>query len=109
MVEENLIKRLMASIKCSVCGQHYEVDNINVLGHSQDLWFLRALCSACHAQCLVAAVIKESEALEVVTDLTEAELDRFRNAGMLTTDDVLDMHNFLKNFNGDFARLLSQQ
>jgi len=100
---------LMASIKCSVCGQHYEVDSINVLGHSQDLWFLRALCSACHAQCLVAAVVKESEMLEVITDLTEAELDKFRNESGLTADDALDMHNFLKDFKGNFSQLFSQR
>jgi len=104
-VEDGLIKRLMASIKCSLCGQGYEVDNIDVLGHHEDLWFLSVLCPACHARCLVAAVIKEGRVPEVTTDLTEAELDRFRNMSRVTTDDVLDMHNFLKDFNGDPARL----
>ena len=42
MLEENLIKKLMASMKCNVCGQHYEADNIEVLGHEENLWFLRA-------------------------------------------------------------------
>ena len=89
LVEENLIKRLMASIKCSVCGQCYEVDDIDVLDHREDLWFLRVICSACHDQCLVAAVIKEGKVSEVITDLTEAELDRFRDVGELTADEVL--------------------
>jgi len=108
-VEEGLIKRLMASIKCGVCGQRYEVDNINVLGHHEDLWFLSALCPACHARCLVAAVIREGRVPEVTTDLTEAELDRFKNMSRVTTDDVLDMHNLLKGFDGDFSRLFSQE
>ncbi|MCL0091955.1 hypothetical protein M1N59_01680 [Dehalococcoidales bacterium] len=106
----DLIKRLIASIKCGVCGQHYEVGNIDVLGHHEDLWFLRVFCSACRAQCLVAAVIKkESRLPEVITDLTEAELDKFKNAGMLSADEVLDMHHFLKDFDGDFSRLFSQK
>ena len=109
MVEENLIKRLIASIKCDVCGQCYEVDNIDVLDHREDLWFLRIICSACHAQCLVAAVIKEDKVTEVITDLTEAELDGFRNASILTSDDVLDIHNFLKEFDGDFSGFFSQK
>ncbi len=108
-MEEGLIKRLMTSIKCGVCGQCYEIDNIGVLGHRQDLWFLRASCSACRTQCLVAAVIGEESEPEVITDLTEAELDRFRDAGRLSADEVLDMHNFLKGFDGDFSRLLSQK
>ena len=108
-MEEGLIKRLMASIKCGVCGQRYEIDNINVLGHQEDLWFLSALCPACHARCLVAAVIREGRVPEVTTDLTEAELDRFRNMNGVTTNEVLDMHNFLKDFDGDFSWLFSQE
>ena len=104
-MEEGLIKRLMSSIKCGVCGQRYEVDDINVLGHQEDLWFLSALCPACHTRCLVAAVIREGKVPELITDLSEAELDRFRNDVQLTADEMLDMHNFLKDFDGDFSRL----
>ena len=109
LVEENLIRRLIASTKCSVCGQHYEPDNISILGHQEELWFLRVSCSACHTQYLVAAIIKEDRMPELVIDLTEAELDRFRNMDVPAADEMLDMHNFLKNFNGDFSWLFSQR
>jgi len=108
-VEEGLIKKLMASIKCGVCGQHYEVANIDVLGHQESLWFLKAFCPACHTQCLVAAVIKEDRPPEVITDLTKAELDKFEDMGVLTADDMLDMHNFLKDFSGDYFQLFNQE
>ena len=107
-MEERLIKRLMASIKCNSCGQHYEVCNIEVLGHREDLWFLRVLCSACHTQCLVAAVVKEGRMLEAVTDLVEAELAKFGD-NVIEADDVLSMHSFLKDFDGDFSQLFGQK
>lgn len=107
-MEETFIKRLMASTKCGICGQRYEIDNINVLSHHENLWFLRTHCSACHTQCLVAAVVKEDRAPKVITDLTRAELDRFKNMGVVTADEVLEIHNFLKDFNGDFSRLFSR-
>jgi len=108
-MEENLIKRFMTSIKCSVCGQRYEVDNVKVLGHQEDLWFLSVFCSACQTQCLVAAVVKEGRMPKVTTDLTEAELDRFKKLDKLTADEVLDMHSFLKGFDGDFFQLFGQK
>ena len=108
-MEERLIKRLMASIKCGNCGQCYEVGNINVLGHQEDLWFLWAICSACQTQYLVAAVNKEGRLPEIITDLTEAELDRFKDLDRIRVDDVLDMHNFLKDFDGDFPRHFRQR
>ena len=108
-MKENLIKRLMTSVKCGVCGQGYEVDNVNVLGHQEDMWFLSAFCPACHTRYLVAAVIKEGKVPEVITDLTEAELDKFRKMGRVTADEVLDVHSFLKGFDGDFSQLFSQK
>ena len=106
-MEEGLIKSLMASMKCGACGQRYEVGDINILGHHEGLWFLSVICPACHTRCLVAAVLREGKTTEVITDLTEAELDKFKNVGTLTADDVLDMHNFLKDFDGEFSRLFS--
>jgi len=104
-MEERLLKRLMTSIKCSFCGQQYEAANIEVLEHSEELWFLRVLCSVCHTQCLVAAVIREDKMPEVVTDLTEAEQDKFAAVDVVRADDLLNIHNFLKDFDGDFSRL----
>lgn len=104
-MEDGLIKKLIASIKCGSCGQHYEEGNIDVIEHREELWFLRVLCSSCHVKCLVAAIIREDKKAEVITDLTEAELDGFMGAAGVMGDDILDMHNFLKDFDGDFPRL----
>jgi hypothetical protein len=107
-MEESLIKRLIASIKCGSCGQYYQEDNIDVIEHSDELWFLRVFCSSCYTRCLVAAIIGEDKKAKVITDLTEAELDRFKDVDRVRVDDVLDMHNFLKDFDGDFPRLFWQ-
>ena len=109
MVNEGVIKKLMSSVKCALCGQHYKEDSIKIIGHQENLWFLGVSCSACHSRSLVAAVIKEDRAPEIITDLTEAEQEKFSNAGRLTADEMLDIHNFLKNFDGDFSRLFSRQ
>lgn len=108
-MEESLIKRLIASVKCGVCGQRYGLENISILGHRQDLWYMGARCSACRTRSLVAVVVKEDRVREVITDLTDTELDKFRDIGVLTADDVLDMHNFLKEFRGDFSQLLNRE
>ena len=109
MLNESVIKKLISSIKCTICGQRYDEDGIKILGHKEDLWFLDVSCSACHNQCLVAAAIKEERAPEVITDLTEAELEKFRNADVLTANEVLDMHNFLADFEGNFSVLFSHK
>ena len=108
-MEESFIKELMAAIKCGVCGQYYGADDISVLAHEDTLWFLRASCSACDTQCLVAAIISKDDVVEVITDLNETEQDKFGSAEGLTADDVLNIHHFLKDFDGDFTRLFDQR
>ena len=108
-MEEKLIKKLITSIRCSVCGRSYGNGNIKILGRHENLWLLKALCPACHTQYLVAAVISEGETPEVITDLTEAERDKFRNLRPVNADDVLDMHCLLKDFNGDWSELLDRK
>ena len=108
-MEESLVKKLIASIKCGACGKHYEEANVDVIEHNEELWFLRVTCSSCHTRCLVAAIIRKDRKPEVITDLTETELERFKDLEGVGEDDRLDMHNFLKVFNGDFPRLFRQK
>lgn len=106
-MEESLIKKLMTAIKCTVCGKSYEAEHIDVLGNQEDLWFLKALCPACRSEFIVAVMVQEGEGPNHTTDLTEAELAKFSNAAPLTEDDTLDMHNYLKNFDGDFSEIFT--
>ena len=78
MQEENL-KRLMASIECSSCGQCYEEGNIDVLGNYEDLWFISVFCISCRTQYLVVVVVAEDKVAEVISDLTKAESNKFMN------------------------------
>lgn len=108
-MKESSIKKFLTSIKCSGCGQHYESGNIDVLGHREDLWFLSVFCPSCRARYLIVAMVTREKVWEVITDLTEAELDKFRGVGTVTADEVVDMHSFLKSFDGDFSRLLDRK
>jgi hypothetical protein len=46
---------------------------------------------------------------EPVSDLTEAEHSLFAGREKVGADDVLDMHSFLKEFDGDFAALFPKR
>jgi ribosomal protein L44E len=107
-MEERTIKRLMASVKCSSCGQNYESRYVRILGHHLGLHFISAYCPSCQMQSLLAVTVGK-EKVQALTDLTEEELSRFKKSGVLTADDFLDMHCFLKHFNGDFTQLFGRE
>lgn len=94
----------MSSIKCAVCGQQYEAHDVALLGQEEEFWFLRMSCPICHTECLVAIATAEDGEPELFTDLNELE-GRLR----VTADDTLNMHNFLKDFDGDFIQLFERQ
>jgi hypothetical protein len=109
---ESLIKQLMTSSKCEVCGQHHKEEDIVILGHVDEMWVLQVFCSACHSQALLAALIDENEDTEYnpvkeLTDLMETEIQRFENT-IITANDVLDMQIYLSGFQGTIDKLLEQ-
>ncbi len=101
-MEDHDLQRLVDSLRCQSCGHRYPPDNVTVLGEEEGLWLLRAVCGSCHVSSLVAAIIREEEA---VTDLTSAERARFRDLGPVNAEDVIDAHEFLARFRGDITRL----
>ncbi len=113
---EQIVKRLMAAVKCTACGSPYENDRIKVLGHRDELWFLTVTCSRCHTQSLVAALLKDASGHSATLTRISVpgeplppqevtpESDEETPPKPITTDDVLDMHQFLQDFDGDFSR-----
>lgn len=114
---EQIIKRLMAAVKCTVCGSPYESDRIKFLGHRDELWFLTVTCSRCHTQGLVAALLKDANGNSatltrisvpgkaLAPEVVNPEPPAVTPEEPVTADDVLEMHGFLQDFDGDFARL----
>jgi hypothetical protein len=107
-MREAFLKRLFSMIKCESCGCSYGVTDIEIIGHEDSIWLFNVSCSYCQSQGLVAIVVREANMGSIATDLTEAEFEKFDAGTSIEIDDVLDMHNFLKEFKGDFAAILAE-
>ncbi|MFQ6058227.1 MAG: hypothetical protein ACE5MB_05015 [Anaerolineae bacterium] len=99
------VKHLVAKSGCAVCEARYRLEDIHILAHQGDYWVMAVDCEHCHTQGLVFAVVQEEQGPQVVTDLTPREWAKFRDMPPLEADDVLDVHEFLQDFDGDFIRL----
>lgn len=110
--------------RCVVCHRAYEYTDITSVQRKPGVWTLMVECEQCRSRNYIAAVTSDGttdDAILEVQSLTrralgetpnnsfsmeredEAEAQRFGTP--VTAGDVIDMHDFLKDFDGNFERL----
>lgn len=117
---EKQIKRIVLNRmeRCSVCHHHFGSDDIQVVSRRSDMWMMVVSCSECHSRNFVAAVLGDGdpdEAQMALRRLSESNRGAIGNPELdepaaepgepVSIDDVLDMHEYLAGFDGDFSAL----
>lgn len=102
-MEEEYLKSFLAGLHCGFCGQQCLPANIDLVQREGDYWVFSVFCDSCNKRGFVTAVLNKGEEPEIDPELTEQEIDMFCTP--VSSDDILDMHNFLKDFGGDFSEL----
>jgi len=100
---------LLSRIKCNVCGQEYQSATIEFVGSFDEFSYFKITCQVCKTEAFVTAIVKKDEdnISEAITDLT---LEEFKASDVkipVTSDDMLDIMNYLKDFDGNFTEIFS--
>ena len=120
---EKQIKRIVLDRmeRCSVCHRGFEPDDVHVLSRKSDMWMLMVSCGECQARNFVAAVIGDGDAEEAQLALRRLGEEHVRTrTGIepedegepgepVSVDDVIEMHQFLQGFDGDFKALFRER
>lgn len=121
---ETQIKRIVLNRmeRCSICHRDFGPEDIRVVSRKNDMWMLVVTCSECHGRNFVAAVMADGDTEEAQIALRQLSRDGTSKPIEITevrdragedrgepvsAEDVLDMHEFLDGFDGDFRRLFS--
>ena len=116
---EKQIKRIVLDRmeRCSVCHRGFEPDDVHVLSRKSDMWMLMVSCGECQARNFVAAVIGDGDAEEAQLALRRLGEEHVRTRSNIepedegvpgepvSVDDVIEIHQFLQGFDGDFKGL----
>lgn len=118
---ERRIKQLLLSAvsRCGECRRRYNLDDFAVIGHRDHLWMVTVICEGCQSQGFITAIVDDQSDSQApptpnderprLSELTPEEKARFTTLPPLDSLDVLDLHEFLETFNGDFAALFQQR
>ena len=122
MDTDKQIKRIVLDRmeRCSVCHRGFEPDDVHVLSRKSDMWMLMVSCGECQARNFVAALIGDSDpdearsalrqlSIEHHSDIVEIEPEAEPVGDPVGVDDVIDMHDFLTTFDGDFNALFRRK
>jgi len=120
---EKQIKRIVLDRmeRCSVCHRGFEPDDVHVLSRKSDMWMLMVSCGECQARNFVAAVIGDGDAEEAQLALRRLGEEHVRgrtdiepedegvSGDPVSVDDVIEIHQFLQGFDGDFKALFRER
>ncbi len=126
MDSEVRIKRIVLNRmeRCIVCHHQFHSDDITVISREREMWTMLVECTDCHARNFVAAVLNDGdpdEAHLALRRLSEQAVRGPKGIGSpeivtetspgnpgdpVTASDVVDMYQFLNDFDGDFKSLL---
>ena len=103
----NILRFLREQAKdydCSVCGTNHARSDIRVLGKLDAAWIVRVTCAKCRTSFKLLVHVDEQRV--AVSSVKEEPASR---RPPVTTDDVIDAHDFLESFEGDVQTLLARK
>jgi hypothetical protein len=93
---------------CPVCGRSLKGCDVQVLSHEEERFHLQVTC----VQCQVTFIVVLAIAGGAVEEIESVEREVFEEPAAarepITVDEILDLHLYLKNFQGTLSELIQQ-
>jgi len=106
--QERLLKRLVSTFRCQICRHTFEGEQVRVAARHDQLWVVSVRCRRCRNQQVFWFALTDKDEQTMLRDLSEEEEQRFSTMDPVGSDDILDVHEFLQDFNGDFKGLFTE-
>lgn len=102
------IENLRAMVRCPVCDKKYRTAKILVLDESDKKTTLHLTCVNCGAASMLFVSLGQFGvvSLGLLTDLKHSEARTVLYGEMVSTDNVIEAHQFLKNYTGSIEALI---
>jgi hypothetical protein len=94
---------------CPLCESSYNPSQAKVLGEKEDSHLLHIQCGNC-SNAIIALVLISTvgvSSVGMVTDLGFDEVNRYKDAPAVSTDDVIETHHLLRDEGRLFERLFA--
>lgn len=106
---QELIKNVQTMMRCPSCGAHYSESHIHFLGQLDMAALIQLDCESCGLPVMATIVVSgagaKGETPKLLSDVSKEDLKGKHAKEPVTSDHVVDAHQFLKEFDGNFEKL----
>ena len=106
--KHRMILQLINNLRCVECGRLYDAEDFALLRRRENVWLLSARCRHCNELCQVVILLPTAEETEISSELSIEEAKTIADLPPISSDDVLDLHLFMQDFDGDFELLFAR-
>lgn len=110
-MDRSFMHQSLQMLHCPQCGSLYTNSEVGVLQESEMAILATITCAKCQYQSVVTLSLGGSMTMSLASDLKPSEFGKFLNSDPIDTNDLVDIHQFLKktkgNFNEEFKSLSS--
>ena len=93
---------------CPVCGRSLKGCDVQVLSHEDERFHLQVTCAQCQVTFIVVLAIAGGAVEEIENTAIEAVEEPVAAAEPISVDEILDLHLYLKSFQGTLKELFHQ-
>jgi hypothetical protein len=112
---EKIFEILSTALRCPICDYKYNLENTSIVESKQEnaaqmSLLIHSNCAKCKSNVVFSVAITGPEIFSVgmVTDLTSVDTKRFADQEPITSSEIVGLHDFLHEFNGDFISVLGK-
>ena len=93
---------------CPVCGRSLKGCDVQVLSHEEERFHLQVTCAQCQVTFIVVLAIAGGAVEEIETVTSQPVEEPVAAAEPISVDEILDLHLYLKSFQGTLRELIQQ-
>ena len=103
---ENAVKHLKKISKCPQCKGKYDFKDMHIIASTSNEGLIEMTCPKCASSTIVTILVSNKDKEKSEVKIKEGSTERTH--GTISQNDVLDVKNFLNNFDGNFENLFKE-
>ncbi len=103
----NIVNHLIKTSKCKDCKKTFKQEDINILATTKTEGLFEIKCPKCNTITIINVILNSNKPEEDDVNIKYSPYNRTHRK--ISYNEVLDIKNFLNNFDGNFKKIFTKK